>query len=150
MAHPDSMPAAPSGDPSGQPVEVSAGIIFDRGRLLITRRFPEADFGGLWEFPGGKREPGESFEAALQRELIEELGIETVVEDLVERIEHRYPTKTVIICFFLCRIRAGTPQAIGCHSVKWVHREELQEHAFPGADSGLLEHLVREDRFWKV
>jgi mutator protein MutT len=62
-------------------VEVSAGLVFRNGKLLITQRYPNAHLGGLWEFPGGKRECDESFEACLARELREELGIEAAVGD---------------------------------------------------------------------
>src|SRR3954468_16443849 len=72
-------------------IEVAAGLVFRSGKLLITQRYPEAHLGGLWEFPGGKREPQESFSECLQRELMEELGIEVEVLDLVETITHEYP-----------------------------------------------------------
>jgi mutator protein MutT len=137
--------------PSAQPnpaVDVSAGLIFDSGRLLITRRYPDADFGGLWEFPGGKREPDESFESALCRELKEELGIQTAVGSLIESVLHTYPDKTVRIRFYRCEITDGEPQALGCHALKWVHREELADHSFPGADARLLDRLMVADDLW--
>src|SRR5712692_8874159 len=75
--------------------EVAAGLVFRDGRLLITQRQAGAHLGGLWEFPGGKREGPESFQACLRRELREELGIEVEVGELVETITHQYPEKTV-------------------------------------------------------
>jgi len=69
-------------------IEVAAGLIFRNGKLLITQRFNDSHCGGLWEFPGGKREPGETFEQCLARELNEELGIEAAVHELIKTIRH--------------------------------------------------------------
>src|SRR5690606_22981070 len=71
-------------------IEVSAGLVFRDGKLLITQRFADSHLGGLWEFPGGKRETNETFEQCLVRELREELGIEVEVLDLVQTITHAY------------------------------------------------------------
>src|SRR5271170_4934622 len=86
-----------------RPIEVAAGLVFRDGKLLITRRLPEAHLGGLWEFPGGKREAGESFEQCLARELGEELGIEVQVRESVEDLIHHYPERSVHLKFYLCR-----------------------------------------------
>src|SRR5688572_6595740 len=101
-------------------IEVSAGLVFRSGQLLITQRHATAHLGGLWEFPGGKREPGESFEQCLVRELREELGIEVSVGELFETITHAYPERTVLLKFFRCQLSQGEPQAIDCAAVKWV------------------------------
>src|SRR5579864_8978438 len=84
-------------------IEVSAGLVFRDGKLLITRRHADTHLGGLWEFPGGKREPDETFEQCLVRELREELGIEVDVGNLVESLNHAYPKKTVVLKFYRCR-----------------------------------------------
>src|SRR6266853_275359 len=81
-------------------IDVAAGLVFRDGKLLITQRYAEAHLGGLWEFPGGKREPNETFEQCLTRELSEELGIEVVVGQLVESLTHEYPGKSVHLRFF--------------------------------------------------
>jgi len=129
-------------------IEVSAGLIFRSGRLLITQRHAAAHLGGLWEFPGGKREPGETFEQCLVRELREELGVEVVVLELFETITHAYPERTVLLKFFLCRLPQGEPQPLDCAAVKWVSREELAAHDFPAADAGLLTRLQAETALW--
>lgn len=130
-------------------IDVSAGLIFRSGQLLITQRHTGDHLGGLWEFPGGKREPGETFEQCLARELREELGIEVSVGDLFDRVTHAYAEKTVCLNFFLCQLCAGEPHALGCAAFKWVHREELAAHAFPAADAQLLIRLITERSWWQ-
>src|SRR5215468_5969973 len=115
-------------------VEVSAGLVFRNGKLLITQRHAEAHLGGLWEFPGGKREANETFEQCLIREIREELGIETEVGELLEDITHNYPEKTVAWKFFHCRLKSGEPRALGCPAFKWIDRGGLDQHEFPAAD----------------
>ena len=123
-------------------IEVSAGLVFHEGRLLIAQRKLDSHLGGLWEFPGGKREPGETFEACLVRELREELAIETEVGELIEEVSHDYPDKQVLLRFFRCRLVAGEPQPIGCHAIAWVTRETLSGYPFPEADAQLLARLA--------
>src|ERR1700689_3372698 len=94
-----------------KPVEVSAALIFRGGKLLITQRHKTSHLGGLWEFPGGKREAGETFEECLRRELAEELGIEAEVGRMVESLAHEYPERTVELRFFLCRWTRHEAQA---------------------------------------
>jgi 8-oxo-dGTP diphosphatase len=124
-----------------QTIDVAAALIFRDGKLLITRRRAEAHLGGLWEFPGGKREPDETFEQCVARELREELGVEISVGDLFEEIVHAYPEKTVHLKFFVCRLEGGDPEPLGCAALKWVGKSELDEYAFPAADARLLDKL---------
>ena len=130
-------------------IEVSAGLVFRGGKLLLTQRRPDAHLGGLWEFPGGKREPHESFAECLQRELREELGIEVHVGPLVESIAHDYPDKSVHIEFFRCTWRAHEPQPLGCHALVWVTRDQLGDYEFPAADARLLARLRAEPALWE-
>jgi mutator protein MutT len=130
-------------------VEVSAGLIFRDGKLLITQRQAGSHLGGLWEFPGGKREPEESFEECLVRELREELGVEVSVGELVEDLTHAYAEKTVRLKFFLCRLVSGEPQPLDCAAVKWVDRAGLASHEFPAADARLLERLRATEPLWQ-
>jgi len=125
-----------------QPItEVSAALIFRDGRLLITQRPAKAHLGGLWEFPGGKREPDETFEQCLVREIREELGVEISVGKLFKSVTHAYPEKTVHLKFFICRLLGGEPQPLGCKAVKWAGKSELADYEFPAADEKLLEKL---------
>ena len=129
-------------------IEVSAGLVFRDEKLLITQRHADAHLGGLWEFPGGKRECDESFEACLTRELREELGIEVDVRDLIETVEHAYPEKRVLLKFFHCHWRANEPQPLGCPAFAWITREQLSHYQFPAADARLLEKLRTSDQLW--
>jgi 8-oxo-dGTP diphosphatase len=131
-----------------QTIEVAAGLVFRDGKLLITQRPAGGHLAGLWEFPGGKREPGESFEQALQRELMEELGIEVEVRELMETITHAYPEKSVHLRFFRCAWRQHEPRALGCPAFAWVTRAQLADYAFPAADARLLERLRTDPEWW--
>jgi mutator protein MutT len=124
-----------------QPIEVSAALIFHHGKLLITRRHADAHLGGLWEFPGGKREPHETFEQCLARELREELGIEVEVGELFEEISHAYAEKIVHLKFFVCKLISGKPQTLDCSAFKWVEKAKLADYEFPAADAKLVDKL---------
>jgi 8-oxo-dGTP diphosphatase len=130
-------------------LEVSAALLFHRGKLLITQRPAGKHLAGLWEFPGGKRESGETFEQCLQRELHEELGIEASVHDLIEDIIHEYPERTVHLKFFRCELVSGEPRPIHCDAVAWINRNELGSYEFPPADARLLEKLANADHLWR-
>jgi mutator protein MutT len=127
---------------------VAAGLVFRAGRLLITRRPPGKHLAGLWEFPGGKREPGETWEACLRRELREELGVEVAVGALFEEVTHDYPGRRVHLRFYLGRLAAGEPRPLGCAAVAWVTRDELATYEFPPADALLLTLLSNNEQAW--
>jgi mutator protein MutT len=122
-------------------IEVSAALIFHDGKLLITQRHRGAHLGGLWEFPGGKREPGETFEQCLVREIREEIGIEVEVGEMFEEISHTYAERTVHLKFFTCKLISGKPRTLDCAAFKWVDKTELADFEFPAADTRLLEKL---------
>jgi mutator protein MutT len=124
-------------------IEVSAALIFRKGKLLITQRHAKSHLGGLWEFPGGKLEAGETFEQCLVREIREELGVAISVGELFEEVAHRYPEKSVHLKFFICQLVAGEPQPLDCAAIKWVAKSELAGFEFPAADARLLEKLKR-------
>ena len=144
-------PDAPIPTPQLEPgnwIEVSAGLVFRHGLLLITQRRPQDHLGGLWEFPGGKRHPDETDEACLQRELLEELGIEVELKELLETIEHQYPEKAVRLKFFRCLWQRHEPRTLGCHDFAWVGREQLANYTFPDADAQLLQKLQTTLDLW--
>ena len=129
-------------------IDVSAGLVFRNGLLLITQRRPQDHLGGLWEFPGGKRNNGESDRDCLKRELLEELGIEIDIKDLLETITHEYPEKAVRLKFFRCLWLRNEPQVLGCHDFAWVGRGQLDKYAFPAADAQLLLKLASTPELW--
>jgi mutator protein MutT len=130
-------------------IQVAAGLVFRDGQLLITQRQPDDHLGGLWEFPGGKRELGETFPECLRRELREELGIEVNVGELVETITHEYPARTVELKFYRCRLLSGEPQPLDCAAIEWIDPSGLDNHAFPPADERLLGRLRAMPAWWK-
>ena len=129
-------------------IEVAAGLVFNQDRLLITQRHESDHLGGLWEFPGGKVELGETFEECLRRELLEELGIDVSVGELVESISHEYPDKAVLIKFYNCKIINGHPRLLDCQNLQWVEAAELGKYEFPPADAQLLQRLRLEPEWW--
>jgi mutator protein MutT len=132
-----------------QAIEVSAGVVFRQGKLLITQRYADAHLGGLWEFPGGKRESDETFEQCLARELREELGIEVSIGKLVESLTHEYPGKIVHLKFFRCDWRQHEPKTLGCAAFEWISAEELSAYSFPEADAQLLKTLKQDLSLWR-
>jgi len=129
-------------------IDVAAALVFRGGKVLVTQRYPEAHLGGLWEFPGGKREADETFEGCLVRELDEELGIRISVGELIESLTHVYPEKAVHLRFYRCRLMVGEPQPFGCSALKWIAPNELGQFEFPAADARLLDRLRNDARLW--
>jgi mutator protein MutT len=129
-------------------IEVSAALIFRDGKLLITQRHVRSHLGGLWEFPGGKREAGETFAQCLVREIREELGVEISVSELFEEISHDYPEKSVHLKLFVCKLLSGEPQPLDCAAIRWVNKAELDDYEFPAADAQLLEKLKSSCPTW--
>jgi mutator protein MutT len=124
-------------------IVVLAGVIEQAERFLVTRRVAGTHLSGLWEFPGGKCDPGETHEACLARELAEELGVESVIGEEITTVEHTYPERTVRLHFRRCRI-AGEPRGLLGQDIRWVTREELGTLEFPEADEGLIKLLLRQ------
>jgi len=123
-------------------IEVVAALIQDgAGRYLITRRRDGSHLAGMWEFPGGKREPGEALEDALRRELTEELSASFGVGEKVETVRWEYPERTVVIHFYRCRLESGTIEPLESQAMDWVAVERLRELDFPPADRELIARL---------
>ena len=124
-------------------IEVVAAVIERDGKLLITRRPEGSHLSGLWEFPGGKPQPGETFEQALRREIAEELGAEVSVGERIETIEWQYPDKRVRLVFFRCDVR-GEPRPLEGQEMAWVTPADLARYEFPPADATLIQRLRRD------
>lgn len=120
------------------PVVVAAAVLIRRGRVLLTRRAEGQHLAGMWEFPGGKLEQGESPEAALARECLEECGIEIDVGEILDVTHHRYREKDVLLLFYRCVLRAGEVQNLQVAEHVWVTPEELDGYSLPPADLGVV------------
>ena len=127
-----------------QVIEVAAGLIHRGGRYLIARRKPGVHLAGYWEFPGGKREGGESLADCLQRELFEELSVRVDLPIPYQIVRHDYQDKIVELHFFRCRIEQGEPIPLGCQEIRWVFPEELTRFTFPPADRAIIQALQRD------
>lgn len=125
-------------------VRVVAAVIRSGRNVLVTRRRDDAARGGLWEFPGGKVEPGESEADALVREIREELACAVEVGALVTRHAHRYPDLEVELAFYACTLAAGaTPAAVGVAELAWAAAGTLSQYPFCEADVPVLGVIER-------
>ncbi len=121
--------------------DIAVGVVWRGEQILIAKRRPQGLLGGLWEFPGGKPEPGESLEAAVVREVAEELGIEVTPGRKIASVDHAYSHFEITMHAFHCRYRSGTPRPLGCQEYAWVKPGELDRYAFPAANRRVLERL---------
>ena len=123
---------------------VAVALVDVDGRVLISQRPPTKALGGLWEFPGGKIEPGERPEQALIRELDEELGI-IVREPCLAPLtfaSHSYPDMHLLMPLYICRRWEGTPSSREGQAFKWVRPRALRDHPMPPADEPLIPALI--------
>jgi 8-oxo-dGTP diphosphatase len=141
VSEPLTLPSPQRGE-GERAVEVVAAVIERAGRILIARRHAGSHLGGLWEFPGGKRQPGETPEAALVREVREELDVKVTVGELLDDVEWTYPEKMVRLLFFRCALD-GEPRAAEGQEIAWVAPADLDRYEFPPADEGLVARLRR-------
>jgi mutator protein MutT len=123
-------------------IDVAIAVICRDGSVLICQRKADDRFGGLWEFPGGKCEPGETPAQAVQREVMEELGIEVHPDSALAPIEHHYPKLSVRLHPFLCHVIRGEPRPLHCQAAIWIAPTRLSEYQFPAANAPLLEQLL--------
>lgn len=122
-------------------VLVVAAVIQREDRFLVTRRQDGVHLAGFWEFPGGKVADGESHDAALRRELQEELDVQIAVNDLLFETSHQYPERVVQLFFYRCDL-LGTPRPMIGQEMAWVERSELPSLSFPPADDELIQRLT--------
>ena len=125
---------------------IGVGVVLNGdGEVLIDQRLNEGLLGGMWEFPGGKQEPGELIEATIRRELREELAIEVEVEQELITVEHAYSHKKLRFVVHLCRWLSGEPQPLASQRVRWVRPQDLGGYPFPAANgrmiAALMDHL---------
>jgi mutator protein MutT len=127
--------------PQAKHLTVVAAVVEQDGCFLVTRRLEGTHLAGMWEFPGGKCEAGESHDACLEREMFEELGVGVTVDSLFLLSTHAYEELTVVLFFYACRLR-GEPRPQLGQEMMWVPRAKLRELTFPPADARLIELLT--------
>jgi 8-oxo-dGTP diphosphatase len=120
---------------------VTAGVVIERGKVLVTQRKEGSHQGLLWEFPGGKLEDGETPRMALRRELKEELDIEVEIGPIFETVYYPYPESPILLLVYHCQIVKGLPKPLGCRDLRWVSLKELKDLAMPPADDPVRRHL---------
>lgn len=121
---------------------IGVGVIWNQQKqILIDKRTAQGLLGGLWEFPGGKLEAGETLEDCIKREIQEELAIEIEVEDHLITIEHAYTHFKVTLNVYNCRYLSGEPQPLECDEIRWVTLEEIDQFPFPTANQKIIAAL---------
>jgi 8-oxo-dGTP diphosphatase len=123
-------------------VRVVAAMIEREGGYLITQRRPISSLPLLWEFPGGKVEEGETDQAALARELKEEMDIEVTVGEQVVHVEHNYSEYDIDFRVFRCTITGGEIKHLRVHDHRWVPPTQLDQYEFPAADEKTMRLLL--------
>ena len=122
-------------------VIVTAALIIEQEKILVTQRKREDSHGLLWEFPGGKVKEGEEPREALQRELKEELDVEVKPGMMFDGTLYSYPEYPILLLVYHGRIEKGSLKPIGCHDLRWVTLQELKTLAMPPADEPIRTHL---------
>lgn len=126
--------------------EVVAALIWDGNRFMICQRPAHKARGLLWEFVGGKVEPGETKQAALVRECREELDVEITVGEVFMEVVHEYPDLTVHLTLFHASIRQGTPKMLEHNDIRWIAVEEIPQYGFCPADEVILKRLMETQK----
>ena len=122
---------------------IGVGVVLNAaGEVLIDQRLEEGLLGGMWEFPGGKQEKGETIETCIARELKEELGIAVTVGDELITVDHAYSHKKFRFVVHLCDWLSGEPQALASQQVRWVLPADLGKFAFPAANAKIISALL--------
>jgi 8-oxo-dGTP diphosphatase len=122
-------------------VIVTAALIIEQGKILVTQRKEDSSHGLLWEFPGGKVKEGEEPREALRRELKEELDVEVEVGRMFDAVFHSYPEYPILLLVYRCWIEKGSLKPMGCHDLQWVNLRELEKLVMPPADDPIRKHL---------
>ena len=124
-------------------VEVVAALIWKNGKFMICRRPAHKARGLLWEFVGGKVEPGETKKQALVRECREELAVTVAVQDEFMSLVHEYPDITIHLTVFNASIAEGVPQLLEHNDIRWIPPKEIKNYDFCPADNKILEKIAK-------
>ena len=118
-----------------------AVITNQEGKILIDRRRESGEMGGLWEFPGGKIEPGETVTECIEREIKEELDLTILVGDRLTSITHNYQTFKVTLYVHECQYVSGEPKPLECEEILWVELSQMNQYQFPQANAQIINLL---------
>ena len=127
-----------------KPIDVVAALIWEKDKFLICQRPANKTRGLLWEFVGGKVEPGESPQQALMRECMEELAITVDVGKQFMQVIHQYPDMLIRLTLFHCTIPHGFPQALEHNALEWIHPSQTDNYNFCPADTDILAEIKRQ------
>ena len=126
---------------------IGVAVIWNQsGQILIDKRKLEGTMGGLWEFPGGKIEAGETVVDCIVREIREELAIDITVGEHLMSIEHTYPTFQMTLIVHHCQYIGGIPQPIASDEIRWVNISNLVNYQFPAANMAIINAIGLGDR----
>ncbi len=122
--------------------DIGIGLVFNKtGELLIDKRLESSSMGGMWEFPGGKKQSHESIETTIERELKEELGIVVKVGEKLLSFEHAYNHKKLYFTVHICEWISGEPKPFASQQLLWVSPEKLFDFSFPDANTKIISEL---------
>jgi len=119
----------------------------DRNEYLIAQRKDDDSFGGYWEFPGGKREEGESLEACAVREAQEEVNLNVQPQRFLMTVKNPYQGSAICLHFFLCHVQSGEAAPLDCQAIRWVLVNELRDYLFPPANESVIAYLLKNTTF---
>tara|TARA_B100000700_G_scaffold142233_1_gene158176 strand:- start:3340 stop:4491 length:1152 start_codon:yes stop_codon:yes gene_type:complete len=128
--------------------QIGIGLVFNKERkLLIDQRLESSSMGGMWEFPGGKKEPQESIEQTIEREIREEIGIDIIIGEKLLSFEHMYSHKKLHFIVHLCEWKSGKPKPLASQKLCWVSPDRLYDYPFPAANTRIINELHKFLRF---
>ena len=127
--------------------EIGIGIVFNKdGKLLIDQRLESSNMGGLWEFPGGKKDPHESIEETIKREIKEELSINVIIGEKLLSFDHSFSHKKLNFTVHLCELISGKPKPLASQKLLWVSPDKLFDFPFPAANIKIISELHKRLR----
>jgi mutator protein MutT len=133
-------PLTPAEDPTRR--DVAIAVIVRDGKVLVCQRPDGGSFAGYWEFPGGKREPGETIIDCLRREVSEELALRVEPLYALRPIDHDYPRGRIRLHAYVCTTDDSTPRQLACQDAKWIDPADLKRYRFPPANDTLLDEAI--------